>query len=121
MTTNQLGLLAEMRIVYECLKLRVGVARPLDDERYDLIIDLRPRLLGVQCKWAVRRGDCVVIRCLTNRRGPNGFIRRQYQPGEIDAVAAYCEAVDGVYLLPPELSIGRTAVWLRLAPTRNNQ
>ena len=31
-----------------------AVSRPLGDERYDLIFDLRPELLRIQCKWAVR-------------------------------------------------------------------
>ncbi|MFL5955554.1 MAG: group I intron-associated PD-(D/E)XK endonuclease [Gaiellaceae bacterium] len=103
------------------MRCGVGVFRPLGDERYDLIFDLRPKLLRVQCKWAVVRGDVVVITCRTHRRGPEGYIRRVYQDGEIDAIAAYCEAVGTCYLLPVELSVRRTAVQLRIAPTRNNQ
>ena len=52
-------------------KLGIGVSRPLDDERYDLILDLRPRFFRVQCKWAVRRGDVVRSerrRCTTRPR-----------------------------------------------------
>ena len=63
LTTNQLGLVAETRIVHECVLLGIGVSRPLDDERYDLILDLRPNLLRVQCKWAKRHGDVIVVRC----------------------------------------------------------
>lgn len=59
--------------------------------------------------------------CRTNRRGPNGFVPRKYDEGEIDAIAAYCQATGHCYLLPEELSVMRTAVQLRLAPTRNNQ
>ena len=105
----------------EWVEAGFGVARPFADERYDLIVDLRPGLLRVQCKWAVQRGDVVVITCPTNRRGPNGFIRRTYGSVEIDAIAAYCEQTDACYLLPLEQSIGRTAVSLRVAPSRNNQ
>ena len=53
--------------------------------------------------------------------GRNGLIHRGYAPGEIDAVAAYCAELDTCYLLPLSMSVNRTAVQLRLAPTRNNQ
>ena len=121
LTTNQKGALAEAKIALECIEAGFGVALPFADERYDLILDLRPGLLRVQCKWAVRRGDVVVITCRTNRRGPNGFIPRTYESGEIDAIAAYCQETGACYLLPLAQSVGRTAVHLRVAPSRNNQ
>ena len=121
LTTDQKGALAEQAIAFEAMRHGAGVLRPLGDERYDLVLDLRPQLLRVQCKWAVRRGDVIVIMCRTNRRGPNGFILRQYDEGEIDAIAAYCQATESCYLVPEELSVLRTAVQLRLVPSRNNQ
>ena len=121
LTTNQKGLIAETAIAFKAARLGLGVARPLDDEKYDLILDLGVRLLRVQCKWAVRRGDVVVVRCRTCRRGPEGFIHRGYKPGEIDAIAAYFAERDQCYLLPTSMSVGRAADQLRLAPTRNNQ
>jgi hypothetical protein len=113
--------LAEQAVAFEAMRLGLGVFLPLGDERYDLIIDLRPRLLRVQCKWAVRRGEVVLISTRSCRRGPNGFIHRGYASGEIDAVAAYCDELRRCYLLPTELSVDRTLVQLRLSPSRNNQ
>jgi hypothetical protein len=52
LTTNQKGKLAEAKVAALCLDLGLGVTWPFDDERYDMILDLRPRLLRVQCKWA---------------------------------------------------------------------
>jgi hypothetical protein len=122
LTTNQKGAIAEAAVVYEAVRLGVGVWLPLSDhEPYDLILDLGTRLLRVQCKWAVRRRDVVVITCRRNRRGPNGFIRRVYEQNEIDVIAAHCASLGSTYLLPPHLSVGRTAVNLRLSPARNNQ
>jgi PD-(D/E)XK endonuclease len=40
---------------------------------------------------------------------------------EIDAIAVYCADLDACYLLPRDLSVDRSAVQLRLAPTLNNQ
>jgi hypothetical protein len=121
LTTNQKGALAEAKVAATAVELGFGVSWPFGDERYDLILDLRPELLRVQCKWAVRRGNVVVVTCRTNRRGPSGFIPRLYADGEIDAIAAYCAATDRCYLLPAALSIGRAAVHLRLTQPRNNQ
>ena len=44
LTTNQKGVIAETAIVHRAAKLGYGVARPLDDERYDLILDLGSEL-----------------------------------------------------------------------------
>ena len=121
LTTNQKGALAEAKIALACIEAGFGVALPIADERYDLIVDVGPRLLRLQWKWAVQRGAVVVIPCRTNRRGPNGFIARTYESGEIDAIAAYCRQTDTCYLLPPTQSVGRAVVYLRVAPSRNNQ
>ena len=52
LTTDQKGAIAELAIAHAAAVLGVGVFKPLTDgERYDLIFDLRPRLLRVQCKW----------------------------------------------------------------------
>lgn len=120
LTTNQKGLIAETAVIHECAKLGIGVARPLDDERYDLILDLRPRLIRVQCKWAALRGEVVVVRLYSNRRGPNGMITRLYDPSEIDGFAAFCAGTGRCYLLGRDLARHRQ-VQLRIGPTRNKQ
>ena len=121
LTTNQKGAVAEAAVVFECARLGVPVLRPLDDQRYDLVIDLGRRMLRVQCKWAAKRGDVIEVRCRTCRRGRQGLIHRSYAAGEIDAVAAYSPDTDRCYLLPAELSVETAGVALRIAPTKNNQ
>jgi hypothetical protein len=121
LTTDQKGIVAETAIAAMALAAGVGVAKPLGDERYDLIFDLEPQLLRVQCKWALRTGDVVAVWCRRVRRGPEGQIRRRYMGHEIDLIAAYCAELGTAYLLPHGLSVERAAVRLRLAPTRNSQ
>jgi PD-(D/E)XK endonuclease len=121
LTTNQKGLIAETAVIHECAKLGVAVSRPLGDERYDLVLDLGAEMLRVQCKWAAKRGDVILVRCRTCRRGREGLIHRSYRPGEIDALAAYSPDTDRCYLLPAELSVECADVALRVAPTKNNQ
>jgi len=92
------------------------------DERCDLILDLRPSLLRVQCKTAVARNDEVlVIRCYSCRRNAEGLLKRPYTSEEIDAIAAYCDELDRCFLIPINRVDGLTTIQLRLAPARNNQ
>jgi PD-(D/E)XK endonuclease len=71
LTTDQKGAIAESAIVHAAVKLGVGVYKPLTDgERYDLILDLRPQLVRVQCKWATLDAGAVVVRCYSCRRNP---------------------------------------------------
>jgi hypothetical protein len=65
------------------------VYRPLGDERCDLIFDLHPRLVRVQCKWASSREGVIVIPLYSSRRAADGLRRTYYSSAEIDAFAAY--------------------------------
>jgi hypothetical protein len=121
LTTDQKGAIAEAAIALAAVELGIGVSRPLVDERYDLIFDLGSRLVRVQCKWAIRRGDVIAVPCRSCRRGPEGFIRRTYRAEDVDAIAAYCAELGHCYYLPLDHFDGRTYIQLRLVPTRNNQ
>jgi PD-(D/E)XK endonuclease len=122
LTTDQKGSIAELAIAREAAALGVGVFKPLTDgERYDLIFDLRPRLLRVQCKWAGRLDDVVIVRCRSCRRTRAGLLHRGYTHEEVDAIAAYSLELDSCYLVPLDDFEGRTALQLRLSPARNNQ
>jgi hypothetical protein len=49
LTTNQKGAIAEGAITNEAIRARVEVFRAVSDARYDLVFDLQPGLLRVQC------------------------------------------------------------------------
>jgi hypothetical protein len=122
LTTDEKGSIAELAIASAAARLQIGVFKPLTDgERYDLILDLRPQLLRVQCKWATRYDDVVIVRCYSARRTATGLVRRPYSVEEIDAIGAYCLELETCYLVPIELMIGQETLQLRLRPTRNNQ
>ncbi len=119
---NDKGNIAEAAIAFHATRLGIPVLRPLcEHTRYDLGLELGGRVLRVQCKWASRSGDVVVVELRTNRRGPHGYIRGSYAPTEIDAFAAYCPDTDECYLMPIGGVDGRSQIYLRLAPTRNGQ
>jgi PD-(D/E)XK endonuclease len=119
---NHKGNVAELAIATEAARLGVSVLKPLTEhEVYDLAFDMGSRILRVQCKWATFNGDVVHIhvgRCRTSHRG---YLRSTYRDDEIDALAAYCEALDRCYLLPVKRIAGRYTIQLRVRPTRNNQ
>lgn len=123
LTTDQKGNIAEISITAAAVKLGVEVYRPIGEgQRYDLIFDLESSLLRVQCKWSTRYDDVLIVRSYSSRRTAGGkIVCRGYTEAEIDAVAVYCAQLDRCYLLPPELWAGRRHVYLRLAPSRNNQ
>jgi hypothetical protein len=122
MTPDQKGSIAETAIVHAAVKLGIGVLKPVSDgERYDLVFDLRPRLIRIQCKWAVRRGEVVIVRSYSCRRTRAGMLRQCYTADQIDAFAAYCQELDSCWFLSIARFPRRSAIQLRLEPTRNNQ
>ena len=122
LTTDQKGALAEAEIAAAAIKLGVGVFKPLSDgERYDLIFDLRPRLLRVQCKTAVLRGSVLAVPFYSARRSRDGFVKKFYSACEIDAFAAYNVDLDRCYLILFGETRNRAYLQLRLDPCRNNQ
>lgn len=122
LTTDQKGAAAELAIAHSAAALGVGVFKPLTDgERYDLIFNLHPRLVRVQCKWARAVGDVLIIRCRSCRRTRGGMLHRRYTPAEIDAIAAYSPDLRKCFYVPIETVAGRADLQLRLTPTRNNQ
>jgi hypothetical protein len=121
MTTDQKGAIAEACIAADAMKIGIGVFRPLADERYDLIFDLRPKLLRVQCKWVNVRKGVLTVFCTSSRRTAEGFRRRTYSEEEVDAIAAYSLELDRSFLIPIALVAHRPSIGLRVEPCRNNQ
>jgi PD-(D/E)XK nuclease superfamily protein len=122
LTPTQKGNIAEAKLAAAAIELDIGVSRPLcEGQRYDLIFDLHPQLLRVQCKWAVRKGDVVVVRICTSRCTPNGHVRTKYDSSEVDAIGAYCPELDACYLLPMVEFDGQGYAHLRLTRARNKQ
>jgi PD-(D/E)XK endonuclease len=122
LSTDQKGAIAETALIHAAAKLCIPVYAPISEgSRYDLIFDVGSKLLRVQCKWAVRLGDVVMIRCRTCRRTRAGIVHRSYTTDEIDLIAGYCAELDQCYVVPFANYFRRGAIHLRLEPTKNNQ
>jgi hypothetical protein len=121
-TPSQKGAAAEAAITSAVIQLGLTVLRPLcEGRRYDLIVDLEPALLRVQCKLVRRRGGVLMVRLETSRHTPRGYVFTSYSATEIDAVAAYSPELNRSFLLPIAEVAGMRAVHLRLEPARNHQ
>ena len=119
---NHKGNVAELAIAKEAAELGLSVFAPLTEhERYDLIIGVAGRLLRVQCKWGNCKDDVIAVQLASSRRGPDGYIRRNYSAAEVDAIGIYCGDLDRCFLIPIDLIAGQWAMRLRLAPARNGQ
>jgi PD-(D/E)XK endonuclease len=122
LTPSQKGAAAEAAITSIVIQLGLTVLRPLcEGRRYDLVLDLEPELLRVQCKVAKRLAGVLSVGLCTNRYTPSGYVSTTYTADEIDAVGAYSPELDRCFLIPVEEVAGRRAIHLRLDPTRNNQ
>ena len=122
LTPSQKGAAAEAAITSAVIQLGLTVLRPLcEGRRYDLIVDLEPRLLRVQCKLVRRRGGVLMVRLETSRHTPRGYVFTSYSATEIDAVVAYSPELNRSFLLPIAEVAGRRGVHLRLEPARNRQ
>jgi PD-(D/E)XK endonuclease len=102
LSTDQKGSIAEAAIASAAIKLGIDVYKPINSgTRCDLIFDLAGRLTRVQCKWASRVDDVILVRCYSCRRTADGLLKRTYSADEVDAFAAYCAAVDRCYEVVP--------------------
>jgi hypothetical protein len=122
LTPSQKGAAAEAAITAAVIQLGLTVLRPLcEGRRYDLIVDLEPTLLRVQCKLARRTGGVLAIGLQTSRCTPRGYVRTSYSSAEIDAIGAYSPDLGKCYLVPMPAISARRSLYLRTEPTGNNQ
>ena len=104
LSTDQKGGIAELAIALAAARLGIDVYRPLQEGgRYDLIFGAGGALARVQCKWANRYDDVIVVRAYRCRRTAAGLLQRGYSVDEIDAVAAYCSELDTCYFIPLDI------------------
>ena len=122
MTTDQKGAIAEMAIALAATKLHIDVYRPVaEGGRCDLILGIGSTLLRLQCKWAQRQDDVLIVRAYTFRRTRDGYRKTTYTASEVDAIAVYSADLDRCFLIPIELAAAHPTLALRIAPTKNNQ
>lgn len=101
-TTNQKGLITEMRVMLYFIELGYNVSQPLNaDSRYDCIIDVNNKLLKIQIKTAhlaPKTENAIEIKCRSVTTTQNLYKEKTYNENEIDYFATYWD--NEVYLIP---------------------
>jgi PD-(D/E)XK endonuclease len=116
------GAIAEAAIAAAAIELGIYILRPLvEGRRYDLLFDVDGRLLRVQCKWAPKRGNVIVVNLQTHRHTPRGYVRTTYSADEVDGIGIYCQALKECFYVPIEKAAGHRCLHLRLARAANGQ
>jgi hypothetical protein len=78
-STDQKGTIAETAIIAAAIRLGIDVYTPVNDgTRCDMLFDLGGRLVRIQCKWASRYGEVLIVRCYRTRRTRAGLLNRTY-------------------------------------------
>jgi prevent-host-death family protein len=119
---SQKGAIAETAIAAEATRLGFGVFRPVaDGGRSDLIFEVGGKLVRIQCKTAVRRGEIIGIHARTSRRTATGYLRGAYTVDEVDVIAGYCAELGRCFAIPITEMPAGGSFYLRLSPPRNGQ
>jgi PD-(D/E)XK endonuclease len=124
LTPNEKGAIAEAAVVAAAIEAGVPVLRPVvDGARYDIAFDFGDEgIQRVQCKWGRLVDEVILVKTATCRHSPTrGYIRTTYSDDEVDAFGIYCGALNRCYYVPITLVAGKSYLYLRLSPARNNQ
>jgi hypothetical protein len=122
LTPSQKGAIAEAAFTAAAIQLGLFVLRPTSEGgRYDLLIDLDPQVIRVQCKWARRVDGVLIVKLDTSRCTPNGYVRSTYTAREVDAIGVYSAEIRRCFLIPIAEVERARAVHLRIDPALNNQ
>jgi Holliday junction resolvase-like predicted endonuclease len=116
------GKVAEQKVILRAMEKGWIVSKPVCDCKYDLILDNENKFYKIQVKYADGKSsnseNCVVAQ-LRSRKGRNTNYR--YEDGEIDAIIVYVPKLDKVLWFNKDRFIGKSALHIRIAPTKNGQ
>jgi hypothetical protein len=122
LTPSQKGAVAESAIAAAAIEQGATVLRPLcEGRRYDLVLDLEPRLLRIQCKLGRPAAGVLRVGLRTNRLTPGGYRSATYTVEEVDAIGVHSPELRLSCLLPITEVCGLRALHLRIEPARNGQ
>lgn len=118
-TTNQKGLLTELKVITKFIELGYNVATPLNpDSRYDCIVDINNTLIRVQIKTArnAEATNSFCFNCKSVKSGSYGHRTLKYSSQDVDYFGTFWD--NQVYLIPvSECSAEKT---LHLCKKGNN-
>ena len=116
--TKTIGEATEAFVLAAFVNAGFPVALPFgENQRYDLVIEVRGEFKRVQCKTArtLQGGSVLCFNTRTWYRAQSNSYRNQ-----ADLFAVYSPHTKQVYVLPVD-EVGETGVWLRLTASKNHQ
>jgi hypothetical protein len=125
LASNLLGEYAIAKVLLRAMERGVVVHRPLIECRYDLVLDDGLKLYRTQVKYTNRaspkQSQGVVPVGLSKWRNGGRSITPCYTASEIDLLLVYVRKIDKILWFGPEVFDGRSTLFVRIMPTRNNQ
>jgi hypothetical protein len=121
-TTNRKGQLAVSKAELRAFELGFTPSRPFFDSRYDMIIDDGISLKRIQIKYAdgVMSHTSGSVRVKLEYKDRTNHVYT-YQKGEIDGLIVYIPKIDKLCFFPPVVYVGKRALCVRIAPSKNKQ
>ena len=125
LATNLLGEYAFAKVLQRAIEKGVVVHRPLIECRYDLVLDDGFKLYRTQVKYtnqaSPKQSQGVVPVGLSKWRNGGRSITPCYTATEIDLLLVYVRRIDKILWFGPDVFDGRSKLYIRVAPSRNNQ
>ena len=125
LATNLLGEYAVAKVLLRAIEKRIDVFRPVIECRYDLVLDDRLKLYRTQVKYAggasPKQCQGIVPVGLSKWRNDGRAAIPCYTAAEIDLLLVYVRKIDKILWFGPEVFDGRSKLFIRITPTRNNQ
>ncbi len=125
LATNLLGEYAIHKVLLRAIEKGVVVFKPIIECRVDLVLDDGFKLYRTQVKYTNRaspkQSRGVVPVGLSKWRNGGRSISPCYTASEIDLLLVYVRKIDKILWLGPEVFDGRSTLFIRITPARNNQ
>jgi hypothetical protein len=115
--------LARVKVEARSLELGVICSRPsVEGTRYDCVLDINGKLYRAQIKYcncaSSHSSGAITVRLRSN---VGQGAARCYSKEEVDALLVYIPSIDRICFFQQEIFCGKTAINIRLEPTRNGQ
>jgi hypothetical protein len=121
-TTNQKGLITEMRVMLRLVEMGYDVSQPLNaDSKYDCILDANGKLYKIQTKTAHKHPstqNSIEIKCRSITTTQNHVKQKGYTSEDIDYFATFWE--NELYLIPVNECSSTKTLHLDKKVIRNN-
>ena len=122
-TSNRKGQIAVSKAQVRAIELGFNPCIPVMDCRYDLVLDDGEKLWRVQVKSTDHKPShstgAVTAQLTYETRQRRRVVR--YNEDEVDALVVYIPKIDRLCWFLPEIFAGKSALTIRIEPSKNKQ